>query len=104
MSGDHRLEAFDENPVVGRDTNTNAWRGYFEAFPRYVIHPQRIAERGDMVAVLGHTTGSHLGLPDEEERKLTLIWIVDTANGAVTRWKLVEDNPPNRSTYGLDTV
>lgn len=104
MSADHRLQVFDEDPLVGREANINAWRGYFESFPRYVIHPHRIAERGDIVAILGHTTGSHLALPDEEERKLTLIWLVETASGAVTRWTLVEDSSRNRSTYGLDKV
>src|SRR4051812_40151547 len=73
MSDDHRLEVLDEDPLVGKDVNTEAWRGYFESYPRYVIYPSRVAERGDHVAILGHTTGSHLGLPDDEERQLTLI-------------------------------
>jgi ketosteroid isomerase-like protein len=101
MSSDHRLEVFDEEPLVGREANTEAWRGYFDAFPAYVIYPDRVAEMARRVAVLGHTTGSHLGLPDEEEGRLTLIWLVDTAGGTVTRWKLVEDNPVNRSNHGL---
>jgi hypothetical protein len=63
MSDDHRLQVFDETPVTGRDDNERAWSGYFEAFPTYLIHPHQIAEAPDgEVAVLGHTTGSHLGL------------------------------------------
>jgi len=102
MSSDHRLEVLDEDPLVGRDPNAAAWRGYFDGFPRYVIYPRRIAERDGSVAIVGHTTGSHLGLPDEEESKLTLIWIADTSDGAVTCWKLVEDNATNRRAWGLD--
>ncbi len=102
MSSDHRLEVFDEVPVVGKDANTAAWRGYFDGFPRYVIHPHRIAEQDGSVAILGHTTGSHLGLPDDEERKLTLIWIADTTRGIVTRWRLLEDTPSNRAAWRLD--
>jgi hypothetical protein len=101
LSRDHRLEVFDEEPLIGRQANTVAWRGYFEKFPGYVIYPRQITERGGSVAVLGHTTGSHLGLRDEDERKLTLIWLVDTRAGAVTRWKLIEDNTENRGAWGL---
>lgn len=104
MSTDHRLEVFDEEPLAGRSANTNAWRGYFESFPRYAIYPHRITESNGRVAILGHTTGSHLGLPDDEERTLTLIWIADVDNGTVTRWKLVEDSPTNRTAWGLDTI
>ena len=63
-----------------------------------------MAERNNSVAILGHTTGSHLGLPDDEERRLTLIWIVETADSSVTCWKLIEDNPANRKVWGLDAV
>jgi hypothetical protein len=104
MSSEHRLEVFDEDPLVGKDSNTEAWRGYFDSFPRYLIYPHRISERSGSVAILGHTTGSHLGLPEDEESKLTLIWLADIVNGSVTRWRLVEDNPLNRQAWGLDTV
>lgn len=101
LSADHRLEVFDEVPLIGRQANTVAWSGYLEEFPGYVIYPRRIAERGASVAILGHTAGSHLGLSDEDERKLTLIWLADTRDGYVTRWKLIEDNTENRGAWGL---
>ena len=104
MSDDHRLEVFDEPPLAGKQANVEAWGGYFASFPRYVIYPSRVAERNNSVAILGHTTGSHLGLPDDEERRLTLIWIVETADSSVTCWKLIEDNPANRKVWGLDAV
>ena len=46
MAADHRLEVFDEPPVVGRAANAKAWQGYLNAFPRYVIYPRRIAAAG----------------------------------------------------------
>jgi hypothetical protein len=102
MSTDHRLEVFGEDPVVGRDATIDAWRGYFAAFPRYVIHPHRIVEQEGSVAIVGHTTGSHLGLADDEERELTVIWIADTAGGTLSRWRLLEDTAANRRAVGLD--
>jgi hypothetical protein len=77
MTEDHEPRILDESPVVGRDSNSRAWRGYFDAYPRYVIYPQRIADRGNAVAVLGTTTGSHLGLADEDERRLVVLWTAE---------------------------
>ena len=102
MTVDHALEVFDEAPLIGRDANVEAWRGYFAAFPRYVIYPRRIAASGDVVAVQGHTTGSHLDLPDEDEVQLSAIWLVTVVDGAVRRWRLVEDTAAHRRAYGLD--
>ena len=102
MSSDHRLEVFDEAPVVGRRANATAWRSYVTVFPQYVIHPRRIAADGNVVAILGHTTGSHLGLADSEEEKLLMIWVAYVRDEVVERWCLIEDTPSNRSRFRLD--
>jgi SnoaL-like domain len=102
MSADHRLQVFDEAPLVGRADNEHAWRGYFDAFPSYLIYPHRIAENAHGIAILGHTTGSHPGLTDAEESELTLIWVATTNAGAVTSWTLLEDTPTNRRELMLD--
>jgi hypothetical protein len=67
MAPDHRLQVLQELPVTGRDANRDAWNGYVTAFPDYVIYPDRIVDHGADVLVLGSTTGSHLGLPDQED-------------------------------------
>jgi ketosteroid isomerase-like protein len=103
MTEDHHLDVFDEPSLQGRDANGEAWRGYASAFPRYVIYVERIAEHDGVVAVLGHTTGSHLGLRDDEEVRLTLIWKARVESGKLTCWQLVEDNVENRRRCGLDT-
>ena len=101
MTDDHHLDVFEESPLVGRDANFEAWRGYAAAFPRYRIYPERVAARGDLVAVLGYTTGSHLGLPDDEERALRLIWRAQVRDGRLSCWQLVEDTPQARDECGL---
>lgn len=102
MHPEHELRIFDEPPTTGREANVPGWQGYASAYPEYLILPSRIAEKGNVAAVLGTTTGSHLGLPDEEERKLTLIWLCEAADGLVRRWTLIEDTSANRTAYGLD--
>ena len=101
MTVDHTLTVFAESPLVGRAANIEGWRGYAASFPDYVIAPHRLSEHDDIVAVVGHTTGSHLGLPDEEERALTLIWLARVRDGLVAEWTLIEDTPENRTEHGL---
>ena len=102
MSADHRLQVLDETPLVGRGENERAWAGYFDAFPSYVIYPHRIVENlRRVVAVHGHTTGSHLGVADDEESRLTVIWVAECREGTISGWMLVEDTPLNRERYGL---
>ena len=60
-----------------------------------------MAQAGDTVAILGHTTGSHLELPDEKESQMTLIWLCRCAGGKVTAWELIEDTPGNRAAWML---
>jgi hypothetical protein len=101
MTGDHELRVHDEPPVSGRAANTAAWRGYFGSFPDYRICPLRIAEAGDRVAVLGYTVGSHLGLPEEQERLIPVIWTAEVAGDAVRVWAVLEDSVARRRELGL---
>jgi hypothetical protein len=101
MSDDHTLVVLDEAPLVGRAANVSAWRGYFSSFPDYVIHPRHLAAAGARVAVLGSTTGSHLGLPDEEEMGLGVIWLADAVDGRVSRWQVADDTEARRASEGV---
>jgi ketosteroid isomerase-like protein len=101
MTDDHQLVVFDEEPLIGRRANADAWRGYVRTYDRYVIHPHRLAARDGTVAILGHTTGSHLGLPDDEEAEQTLIWIATVVDGRVREWRLVPDDSARRVALGL---
>lgn len=101
MAPGHRLQVLQEPPVTGRDANRDAWHGYVTAFPDYVIYPDRLVHRGDDVAVLGSTTGSQLGLPDDEERQLTVIWRATVQDGLLTLWQIIEDTPAQRALLGL---
>ena len=101
MHEDHELRIFGEPPTVGREANIGAWWGYATSFSRYLILPARISTSGNTAAILGSTTGSHLALPDDEEIKLTLIWLCEIADGKVLRWTLIEDTPANREQWRL---
>jgi ketosteroid isomerase-like protein len=104
MSPGHRLLVLREPPVTGREANRDAWSGYLAAFPDYVIYPDHLVDRGEDVFVLGSTTGSHLGLPDQEERQLKVIWRATVQDGRLTLWQIIEDTPGQRALLGLSDV
>jgi len=101
MTEDHELQIEGAAPLRGPGRNRAGWAGYFSAYPDYVIHPEQIAERDGTVAVLGATTGSHLGLPDGEERALRLIWLAEVDGGRLRYWRLCDDEPHRRVELGL---
>jgi hypothetical protein len=51
--------------------------------------------------VLGATTGSHLGLSDEEELRMLLIWVGVVVEGRVASWELLDDTEERRAELGL---
>ena len=102
MTDDHRLLVFDEAPVHGRATNLDGWRSYLAAYPDYVVYPDRLTEDDNVVAILGHTTGSHLGLPDDEEAAEVQLWLATIHEGRVAEWRLLPDDPVTRSRHRLD--
>ena len=77
------------------------WRRYARSWPSYHIYEHATGRRGEWIAVVGHTTGSHLELPDEEEEKLTLIWVADVVDGLVHTWRLEPDTIERRAWYGI---
>ena len=101
MTDGHTLHVFNEEPLSGRAAMIEAWRGYFSSFPEYAIHPHEYSEVNEGVAVLGHTTGSHLGLPDHVERATTLIWFARVERGRLRLWRLFEDTPHHRHEFGF---
>ena len=62
-----------------------------------------MAEPDAGVAILAHTTGSHLGLPDEVESKLSVIWLAEVRGGLIASWSILRDLPETRRRLGLDS-
>ena len=69
-----------------------------------LISPHQLAEREGRVAVLGRTTGSHLGLRDEQEERLTVIWVAHVEPGRLRLWRIVEDREEHRNELDLEAA
>ena len=100
MTPNHTLQVFDEDPLVGRRTSRRG-AGTSRAAPTTSSTRGRSSPCGPTVAVRGHTTGSHLGLPDDEEITLSLIWLVTAIDGAVRGFRLVEDSAGHRAAHAF---
>jgi len=96
----HALQAFDEEPLSAASRTSRRGAAPSPRFPT-TSSTRGASVPGDVAAVQGHTTGSHLALPDEEEFAQSLIRLAAIADGAVRRWRLVEDTAALRREHGL---
>ena len=76
-------------PEVGREVMKKGFQGYFDDFPAYKIHIDKVARSGDDVAIVGKTTGSHI--PPEIEAGETVIWIAKIEGQLVAEWRIFSD-------------
>lgn len=91
LAGDHTLSVSGAPLVVGRAANVTAWRAYFRNWSDYLIHVEQIKADSSGVKVVGHTTGSHRNLPDEEEKRIRVVWLARTDDhGQLARWEVRE--------------
>jgi len=63
--------------------------------------PRVIADSDDRVAMLDSTTGSRVGLADEAEVRLPVVWLAAVLDGRLSRWPILEDAPSLRRDLGL---
>jgi uncharacterized protein (TIGR02246 family) len=87
MTEDHAFIDDDGNEQRGRDTMRWAWRSYFESFPEYQIHTERVVTLGNTVVLIGRTTGSHIA--PEVEALETVIWAALVDGGRVREWHIL---------------
>lgn len=87
MTEDH---AFIDNSGVaqhGREVMRRAWRAYFDSFPEYRIHVGRVVTLGDVVVIVGRTTGSHI--PHDVEALQSVIWGALVEGELIREWHIL---------------
>jgi 3-methyladenine DNA glycosylase AlkD/ketosteroid isomerase-like protein len=103
MSEQHTFVDLAGDEQHGRVLMRAGWQSYFSSFPHYRIYLARIFVTDDTVTLIGRTTGSHLGLPDEVEFQDLLIWVARVEDERVAEWRLYPDTPENRKELGVST-
>ena len=78
------------------------WRKYLTENPDYTIYIRQVYTAGDRVILIGHTTGSHLELPEVVEFHTEgVIWLTEVSDGKVSTWQLLQDTQENYDTLRL---
>ncbi len=103
LAQEHELVDPTGNLETDIESIENAWKTYLESYPDYHLYIRRIFQNGDIIYLVGHTTGSHLNLPDAEEfHSEGVIWISQVKDGKVARWQLQNDSPEAIKRLDLD--
>jgi ketosteroid isomerase-like protein len=76
---------YDGDITRGRD----GWCSYFENYPDYKIHLGHLVNSGKGVAIIGKTTGCHVGPVVEEQ--WTILWIAQVRDELVSEWRIYSD-------------
>lgn len=103
LSTDHTFVNLEGDEYTGVDVMAKGWSDYFRDNPDYKIYIRMLYKLGDTVILIGHTTGSHLNLPDVVEfHSEGVIWIAEVSKRQVTSWQILQDTQENFNRLGLD--
>ncbi|MFW9889758.1 MAG: nuclear transport factor 2 family protein [Candidatus Thorarchaeota archaeon] len=73
---------YDGDVTTGRDD----WYSYFENYPEYKIHIDHLLDGGNGVAIIGRTTGCHVG--PKVEKNWTILWIAQVRGDLIAEWRI----------------
>lgn len=59
---------------------------YLINYPQYKIHVDNALRGGNGVAIIGHTSGSHV--LSEIEKNETLVWTAEIEDGLISEWRI----------------
>jgi hypothetical protein len=90
MSDDHVFIDAHGNEMLGRETMTTGWRGYFEWFPDYYIEISEVFQNGESFAIFGFAGGSFKG-NDDAEWRIPAAWKAIVKDGQIALWQVFAD-------------
>lgn len=113
MSDDHEFTDSAGNSIIGRTAMRDAWCAYYRLFPDYRIGVERVSRDGDLVVLLGRSTGTlssagrrELAGPDgavapDDELQGPAIWTGLARDGLVAQWRVYVDDDDTRAALGV---
>ncbi|MHB9150996.1 MAG: nuclear transport factor 2 family protein [Thermoleophilia bacterium] len=113
MTDDHEFIDTAVGSIVGRDAMRDAWNAYYRLFPDYHIDVERVSRHGDLIVLLGRSTGTlspagrrELAGPDgvvppDDELQGPAIWTGLVRNGLVSQWRVYVDDDDARAALGI---
>ena len=95
MTEDHRFIDTAGAVVSGKPACTEAWRGFFAAFPDYRNIFEHLHDKGDAVIVEGRSECSDPRLNGPG------LWRAVVNGSSIAEWRIFEDTPATRHTLHL---
>jgi len=96
MTERHTFIDMAGNSVKGKERCVEVWRDFFDQFPDYRNHFERIEASDEFVAVAGHSSCS------DERLAGAALWSAKVDGLDVAEWRVYEDTPENRALLGLE--
>lgn len=100
LTEESRFFVEGESPAIGKGNLREAWAGYFDAFPGYVVFIDEAYERANVAYLLGHTSGSHVSR-EIELIPSSVIWRCEVVGDQVAEWSVFAASSANRERFGL---
>jgi ketosteroid isomerase-like protein len=97
MTDDHVFIDSANTEFRGKDKAIQAWRGFFEAFPKYKNVFDRMEAKADIVVMLGHSV-----CPNNKELDGPAIWTARVNGDKLAEWRVYEDTSENRKHLGIE--
>ncbi|MEX2552042.1 MAG: nuclear transport factor 2 family protein [Actinomycetota bacterium] len=96
MSDDHVFIDTAGGSVTGKRACLEAWRGFFNAYPRYRNSFESVQAKDGVVTIIGHSECP--GVPILEG---TALWTAMVSGNRVAQWRVHEDTAEARERLGL---
>lgn len=105
LAEDHVFIDISGKTETGAALMVSNWQDYLENYPDYKIFLNRIFQIGEEIYLIGHTTGSHLNLPEDVEFITEgVIWKSVVKSGKIVKWQLFKDTLQNFEMINLSTA
>jgi steroid delta-isomerase-like uncharacterized protein len=94
MTEDHTFVDSAGRRESGREHMIAGWEGYFQMFPDYQIHVERMLADAALVAVFGSASGTYngkRGLVPENRIEMPAAWQAVVADGKIKFWQVYAD-------------
>ena len=95
MTDDHAFIDPEGTVTQPKHVMVQAWKRFFEMFPKYRNTFHRVQSKDNLVAILGFASWS------EEKPEDPVIWTATIMNDLVREWRLYADTEANRRQFEL---
>ncbi|MGE0705959.1 MAG: nuclear transport factor 2 family protein [Vicinamibacterales bacterium] len=95
MTDGHRFVDAASGSVSGKRACLDAWKRFFQAFPDYRNHFDRMITTGSTVVMVGRSSCS------DHRLEGPALWRAVVSADCVDEWHVFEDTPANRFALGI---